>query len=97
MAAAQDRAIMSWCCIIIAQGERRDVGAVAFVAALRKAWRDAGAPADAAAFVNRGSASRFTFLLPPEVVATAGDLLGRYDATRCTQAPNLRRYVPLRL
>jgi len=97
MGRAHDPGTMTWCCIIIPEGERREVSAVAFVAALRKAWRDAGAPADAAAFVNRGSASRFTFLLPPEVVATAGDLLGRYEATRCTQAPNLRRYVPLRL
>ncbi len=88
---------MSWCCIIIAEGERRGVCAAAFVAALRKAWRDAGAPAQAAAFVNRGSASRFTFLLSPEVVAMTGELLGRYEATRCSQAPNLRRYVPLRL
>jgi hypothetical protein len=97
MADAHDPVTMSWCCIIIPEGERREVSAVAFVAALRKAWRDAGAPPGAAAFVNRGSASRFTFLLPPEVAAMTGELLGRYEATRCAQAPNLSRYVPLRL
>lgn len=96
IADAQDPA-MPWCCIIIVDGERREACAVAFVAALRKAWRDGGEPAGAAAFVNRGSASRFTFLLTPEAVTMAGELLGRYDAVRCTQVPNLRRYAPLRL
>lgn len=48
---------------IIVEGERRDACAVAFVTALRRAWRDAGEPEGAAAFVNRGSASRCTFLL----------------------------------
>ena len=88
---------MHWYCIIIVNGERRDACAVAFVSALRRAWRDAGRPAGAAAFINRGSASRFTFLLSPEAATAAVDLLRSYDALACEQAPNLHRYAPLRL
>jgi hypothetical protein len=88
---------MHWYCIIIVDGERRDACAVAFVAALRKAWRNAGRPAGAAAFVNRGSASRFTFLVSPEAATIAAGLLERYGAMCCAQAPNLTRYGPLRL
>ena len=53
--------------------------------------------ASAAAFINRGSASRFTFLLSPEAATVAGDLLRRYDALACERAPKLTRYAPLRL
>jgi len=88
---------MSWYCVIIVDGELRDSGAVAFVSALRSAYRAAGGPEGAAAFVNRGSASRFTFLLSPAAAAVAADLLRRHDALACRQAPSLRRYAPLRL
>ena len=88
---------MTWYCVIIADREPRQARAVDFVLALRSAWRDAGRPGDGAAFVNRGSASRFTFLLSPEVACRAPGLLRRYDALACAQAPNLRRYAPLPL
>ena len=88
---------MSWYCVIIVDGEPRDACAVAFVSALRRAWRDAGQPAGAAAFINRGSASRFTFLLSPAAATLAAGLLKRYDALACEQAPKLDRYAPLRL
>ena len=88
---------MSWYCVIIIDGERRDACAVAFVSALRLAWRSAGQPAGAAAFINRGSASRFTFLLTPEAATLAVDLSRRHDALACEQAPNLARYARLRL
>jgi hypothetical protein len=88
---------MNWYCIIIADREPRQARAVDFVLALRSAWRDAGRPRGAAAFINRGSASRFTFLLSPEVAALAPGLLRHYDALACAQAPNLRRYAPLPL
>ena len=88
---------MNWYCVIIADGEPRQSRAVDFVLALRSAWRDAGQPQGAAAFINRGSASRFTFLLSPEVATLAPGLLRHYDALACRQAPNLRRYAPLPL
>ena len=88
---------MSWYCVIIVNGELRDIGAVAFVSALRLAYRDAGEPEGAAAFINRGSASRFTFLLSPAAATLDAGLLRRYDALVCQQAPNLSRYAPLRL
>jgi hypothetical protein len=88
---------MSWYCVIIIDSERREACAVAFVSALRRAWRSAGEPQGAAAFINRGSASRFTFLLSPEAATLAGDLLRRYDALACERAPKLTRYAPLRL
>ena len=88
---------MSWYCIIIADGEPRETRAGSFVSALRSAYRRAGEPAGAAAFVNRGSASRFTFLLSPEAATCATELLRRYQASACQQAPNLRRYAPLPL
>ncbi len=88
---------MSWYCVIIIDGERRDACAVAFVSALRRAWRSAGEPQGVAAFINRGSASRFTFLLSPETARLAGDLLRRYDAQACARTPSLARYAPLRL
>ena len=88
---------MSWYCIIIVDGESRETRAVSFVSALRSAYRRAGEPAGAAAFVNRGSASRFTFLLSPEAARCADDLLRRCNASACQQAPNLRRYAPLPL
>lgn len=88
---------MSWYCIIIVDGEPRETRAVKFVLALRSAWRAAGEPDGAAAFVNRGSASRFTFLLSPAAATFASDLLQRYGASACQQAPNLSRYAPLRL
>ena len=70
---------------------------VSFVSALRSAYRGAGEPAGAAAFVNRGSASRFTFLLSPEAAGCASDLLRRCNASACEQAPSLNRYAPLPL
>jgi len=88
---------MNWYCVIIADGEPRQPRAVDFVRALRSAWRKAGQPQGAAAFVNRGSASRLTFLLSPEVATLAPGLLRHYDALACAQAPNLRRYAPLPL
>ena len=88
---------MSWYCVIIVNGELRDIGAVAFVSALRSAYRDAGEPDGAAAFINRGSASRFTFLLSPAAATLDAGLLQRYDALACAQAPRLDRYAPLRL
>ena len=88
---------MNWYCVIIADGEPRQPRAVDFVLALRSAWQDAGGPRGAAAFVNRGSASRFTFLLSPEAATLAPGLLRHYDALACAQAPNLRRYTPLPL
>ncbi len=88
---------MNWYCVIIVDGEPRDTRAVAFVSALRTAYRDAGEPEGAAAFINRGSASRFTFVLSPTAARLATDLLARYDALACQQAPNLSRYAPLRL
>jgi hypothetical protein len=88
---------MNWYCVIIADGEPRQPRAVDFVLALRSAWRNAGQPQGAAAFINRGSASRFTFLLSPEVAQVAPSLLRHYDALACEQAPNLRRYAPLPL
>ncbi len=88
---------MNWYCIIIVDGERRDACAVAFVSALRRAWRSAGQPRAATAFINQGSASRFTFLLSPEAATLDAGLLHRYDALACEQAPNLARYAPLRL
>ncbi len=88
---------MSWYCVIIADGRLRRSGAVAFLSALRSAYQDAGQPEGAAAFVNRGSASRFTFLLSPEAATLAPALLQRYEALACAQAPNLRRYAPLPL
>jgi hypothetical protein len=51
----------------------------------------------AAAFINRGSASRFTFLLSPEAASLDTRLLQRFDALACEQAPRLERYAPLRL
>ena len=86
-----------WYCVIIVDGEPRETRAVAFVSALRLAWRSAGQPDGAAAFINRGSASRFTFLLSPEAATLAGELLRRYDGLACARAPNLSRYAPLRL
>lgn len=77
---------MSWYCIIIVDGEPRETRAVKFVTALRSAYRRAGEPAGAAAFVNRGSASRFTFLLSPEAASCASDLL-----RHCTRRPANRR------
>ncbi len=88
---------MSWHCIIIADNERRDARAAAFIHALRRAYRQAGAPAQATAFINRGSASRFTFLLSPETSTLADALLQRYDALACARAPALTRYAPLPL
>ena len=88
---------MTWYCVIIVDGEPREACAVAFVSALREAFRDAGQPAGASAFINRGSASRFTFLLSPEAAMLDATLLRRYDALACQQAPNLSRYAPLRL
>jgi len=88
---------MSWYCVIIVDGEPRETRAVAFVSALRLAYRAAGQPEGAAAFVNRGSAARFTFLLSPAAATFACELLRRHDALACQQAPNLRRYAPLRL
>ena len=86
-----------WVCVIIVDGDPPDARAVAFVSALRRAWRDAGRPEAAAAFINCGSASRFTFLLSPAAAKVAGGLLKRYDALACPHAPNLNRYAPLRL
>ena len=86
-----------WYCVIVVDGEPREACAVAFVSALRRAWRAAGEPAGATAFVNRGSASRFTFLLSPEAARLAGGLLNGCDALACAKAPNLERYSPLRL
>ncbi len=88
---------MSWYCIIIIDGEPRETRAVAFVSALRRAYRQAGEPQGAAAFINRGSASRYTFLLSPTAATLATDLLQRHHALACPQAPNLSRYAPLRL
>jgi hypothetical protein len=88
---------MSWYCVIIVDGEPRETRAVEFVSALRLAYRDAGQPEGAAAFVNRGSAARFTFLLSPAAATLASELLRRHDALACQQAPNLSRYAPLRL
>ena len=88
---------MAWYCVIIDDGEPREARAVEFVRLLRHAWRSAGEPADATAFINRGSASRFTFLLSPAAATLATDLLRRHEASACTQAPNLNRYAPLRL
>jgi hypothetical protein len=88
---------LRWYCVIIVDGEPRDAGAVAFVSALRRAWREAGRPTGAAAFINCGSASRFTFLLSPQAACVAGGLLRRFDALPCEQAPKLDRYAPLRL
>ena len=88
---------MNWYCVIIPDGEPRQSRAVDFVLALRSAWRDAGRPQAAAAFINRGSASRFTFLLSPEAATLAPGLLRHYDALACEHAPNLRRYAPLPL
>ena len=88
---------MTWYCIIIDDGEPRAARAVAFVTSLRLAWRTAGKPAGAAAFINRGSASRFTVLLSPGAAKLADDLLRRYGASACQQAPNLSRYAPLPL
>ena len=88
---------MSWYCVIIVDGELRDTGAVAFVSALRSAFRDAGEPDGAAAFINRGSASRFTFVLSPEAATLDAGLLRRYDALACQQTPSLSRYAALRL
>jgi hypothetical protein len=86
---------MSWYCVIIDDGVPREARAVAFLTALRRAWRSAGRPAEAAAFVNRGSASRLTFLLSPSAATFADDLLRRYGASACPRAPNLSRYAPL--
>jgi hypothetical protein len=88
---------MTWYCVIIVDGEPHDARAVAFVTALRLAYRSAGEPAGATAFINRGSASRFTFLLSPEAATLAPQLLQRYDALACQQEPRLTRYAPLRL
>ena len=88
---------MNWYCVIIADRTLRPSGAVAFLSALRSAYDDAGQPAGATAFVNRGSASRFTFVLSPEAATLAPALLQRYDGLACQQAPNLRRYAPLPL
>ena len=88
---------MNWYCVIIADGEPRRSRAIDFVLALRSAWREAGQPRGATAFVNRGSASRLTFLLSPEAAILAPGLLRHYDALACAQAPNLRRYAPLPL
>lgn len=88
---------MNWYCVIIADALSRKSGSVAFLSALRSAYDDAGQPEAAKAFVNRGSASRFTFLLSPEAATLAPALLRRHDAIACQQAPNLRRYAPLPL
>jgi hypothetical protein len=91
------RAALPWFCVIIADGEPRAARAVEFVTELRRAFRHAGRPGDAAAFINRGSASRFTFLLSPAAATLADDLLRRYGASACEQAPRLTRYAPLPL
>ena len=88
---------MTWYCIIIDDGEPRAPGAVAFVRSLRLAWRSAGQPAQATAFINRGAASRFTFLLSPEAAGLVTDQLRRHGASACPRAPNLSRYAPLPL
>jgi hypothetical protein len=88
---------MSWYCVIIVDGEARDVSPVAFVESLRHAYRDAGAPGGATAFVNRGSASRSTFLLSPEAATLSGELLRRHGALACARTPSLARYAPVRL
>lgn len=88
---------MDWYCVIIAERAPRAAGAVDFLSALRSAYDDAGQPAGAAAFVNRGSASRYTFLLSPEAATLAPALLRRHEAMACPQAPNLKRYAPLPL
>jgi len=88
---------MSWYCIIIDDAAPRETRAVEFVVSLRRAWRSAGQPAEAAAFINRGAASRFTFLLSPGAAALDADLLRRHGASACAQAPRLSRYAPLPL
>jgi hypothetical protein len=88
---------MNWYCVIIEDGVPREARAVDFVTSLRHAWRRAGGPADATAFINRGSASRFTFLLSPAAASLATDLLRRHEASACARAPNLDRYASLRL
>ena len=88
---------MDWYCVIIAERTPRPAGAVAFLSALRSAYDDAGQPEAAKAFVNRGSASRHTFLLSPEAATLAPALLRRHDAMACPRAPDLKRYAPLPL
>ena len=88
---------MAWYCIIIDDGEPREARAVEFVTSLRHAWRSAGRPAGATAFINRGAASRFTFLLSPAAATLATDLLRRHEGLACAQAPDLKRYAPLPL
>ncbi len=88
---------MTWYCVIIDDGEPREARAVKFVTSLRQAWRSAGQPADATAFINRGAASRFTFLLSPAAATLDADLLRRHGASACAQQPQLHRYAPLRL
>lgn len=88
---------MTWYCVIVDDGGPRAARAVEFVTSLRQAWRSAGQPADATAFINRGSASHFTFLLSPAAAMLAAELLRRHAASACAQAPRLHRYAPLRL
>ena len=88
---------LPWYCVIIADGEPRAARAVDFVTELRRAFRHAGEPDDASAFINRGAASRFTFVLSPAAATLADDLLRRYGASPCEAVPNLSRYAPLPL
>ena len=48
-----------------------------------------------AVVVDRGSASRFTFVVSPEVASISGELLKRYGAICCEQEPSLTRYGSL--
>ena len=84
-----------WVLHIIVEGEQRDTHAVAFVTALRRAWRDAGEPEGAAAFVNRGSASRCTFLLSPGAATLASGLPRRAGLPAGAQREPLRAAAPL--
>jgi hypothetical protein len=88
---------MSWHCIIVINSDSGERETSALVVALETAYREAGQPADARVFVNRGSAARCTLLLSPEASRMANDMLDGYGAIACDETPRLHRYAALPL
>jgi hypothetical protein len=82
---------MTWKKVTVSNGLKVDSLQGGFV----KRWQAAGAPNDAAVYVNKDApGDGFQFFFSPRAVLIAGPLLEAYEATNCAE-PDLATVDPV--
>lgn len=83
---------MSWHRLVIQDSDVAHLSASSLMNEFAAAYRAAGVPRDASVYHGRSTQGERVFYFSPEASSIAEDVLRRFEATPCSEEPDLKGF-----